>query len=106
MKIIKILMALIIILPLSLNTKAQTDILEKLNSIKVMSSTRADVEKLFDNGKDENNWTWYMNTKESVRIVYSTSECTRGFSAPKDTVVECLCVFSDRKKTFGTKKES
>jgi hypothetical protein len=105
MKVFRFLIVLMVILQFNLIANAQSDILEKIKSIKVMSSTRADVEKLLGKGKDENNWTWYINKKESVQIVYSDGTCTRGFLAPKDTVVKIYLNFKEDRKLSELKKK-
>jgi hypothetical protein len=105
MKIIKFFFALMVILQFNLIANAQSNILEKIKSIKVMSSTRADVEKLLGKGKDQGIWSKYRYEKEFVEITYSDGTCTRGFLAPKDTVIEVSLDFREERKLSELKKK-
>lgn len=104
MKIL-LLITLIAFLPFNLNANAQGTILEKIKSIKVMSSTRADVERLLGKGEDKDIWSQYSYEKESVRITYSDGTCTESFLAPKDTVIQVNINFKEDRKLSEIKKK-
>jgi hypothetical protein len=77
---------------------AQDGEILKLLKIKPMVSTTADVLQIFGQGKAEENSTWYYFDDKSIEVIVSDGECTEGWLAPKDTVIEASAFFFSGKR--------
>lgn len=98
MKLRSILFILCLTLAFSISVRSQGDTFERLKNIKVMSSTREDVEKVVGTGENRENRTLYHYENETIRIVYSDGDCIGEWLAPKDTVVKISIHFLDHRK--------
>jgi hypothetical protein len=113
MKVIKTLIVLGIILKLCIFTNAQTDVLERIKGIKIMSSMRQDVEKAFGKSNDplplsagdREISAWYINDNESLEFTYSNGKCIDGWNAPKNTVIGIYVRFKNERKLSDLQKK-
>lgn len=105
MNLIRFLLILSIILQFNIKTNAQDDILNQLKAIKVISSTRKDVEKILGKGEDKDIWTFYYYSNESVQITYSNGKCSGGWLAPKNHVIRVRASFLEDRKLSELKKK-
>jgi hypothetical protein len=106
MRIIKLFIFSAVILYSCVDIKAQEDILERVKTIKVMSSTKQEVERNF--GKPSNSLplreddkeiiSWYINDNEALEITYSDGKCTLGWNVPKDIVIGIYLNFKEERK--------
>ncbi len=89
---------------LSINIIPQESIMDKLDLVRPMISTRADVEKVFGLPHKGQNSARYFFDDRSIRILFSDGSCTEGWRAPKDVVVKAEVQFFKRLPLSSLKK--
>ena len=72
---------------------AQSGLVDEFRTIRPIRSSRTEVEKVFGMGKKEDDSTWYYLKDKSIEAVYSDGNCTNGWLAQKDRVIEISAFF-------------